>query len=203
MLINDAQFVASYPKESVCPKDDRPEFAFIGRSNVGKSSLINMLTNRKSLAKVSVTPGKTKLLNYFDIDSKWYLVDLPGYGYARVSKSERAAFEKMIHGYLKNRNSLMVAFVLIDSRHELQKADQEFLDWCGENQIPIAIVFTKIDKLKKSQLDGNIADITRELLKKWEVLPPTFITSSEKKIGQEDILSYIDEILKNISNPKS
>lgn len=201
MLIKDAQFVGSYPKESMCPTDGKPEFAFIGRSNVGKSSLINMLTNRKSLAKVSVTPGKTKLLNYFDINGEWYLVDLPGYGYARVSKSEKTAFEKMIHGYLKNRASLVAAFVLIDSRHDLQKADQEFLEWCGENQIPLVLVFTKIDKLKKSQLEDQINSIKKQLLKQWSILPFYFRTSSETKIGKEDIIEYIDKLLKDLTTP--
>ncbi len=199
MLIKVAEFVGSFPKESMCPSDNKPEFAFIGRSNVGKSSLINMLTNRKSLAKVSVTPGKTKLLNFFDIDNLWYLVDLPGYGYARVSKSEKAAFEKMIHGYLKNRASLVLAFVLIDSRHELQNADKEFLEWCGHNQIPISIVFTKADKLKKSQLDQNITSIKNEILKQWSELPQYFITSSETKQGQQDIHQYIDDIIKKLN----
>lgn len=200
MIIKDAQFTGSYPKESMCPADGKPEFAFIGRSNVGKSSLINMLTHRKSLAKVSVTPGKTRLLNFFDINDEWYLVDLPGYGYARVSRSERAAFEKMIHGYLKNRQTLVAAFVLLDSRHDLQKADEEFLDWCGENQIPILLVFTKIDKLKKSQLDDHIDAIKKPLLAKWSQLPDSFMTSSETKTGREDILNYIENILENIKN---
>lgn len=201
MIIKDAQFKGSFPKESMCPADGKPEFAFIGRSNVGKSSLINMLTHRKGLAKVSVTPGKTRLLNYFDINDEWYLVDLPGYGYARVSRTERAAFEKMIHGYLKNRSTLVAAFVLLDSRHELQKADEEFLEWCGENEIPILLVFTKIDKLKKSQLENHIQTIKSQLLKKWSVLPESFMTSSETKTGREDILNYIESILKNIPHP--
>ncbi len=195
MTIKEVEFLASYPKESACPKDNMPEFAFIGRSNVGKSSLINMLTNRKSLAKVSVTPGKTQLINYFTINQSWYLVDLPGYGYARVSKDKKAGFGKLITTYLAKRQQLIVAFVLIDSRHELQKADRAFLEWCGENQVPFALVFTKADKLGKNQLQSNINTLKKELLKYWEQLPPYFITSSETKLGKDEILQYIEEIL--------
>lgn len=199
MKINEVEFLASFPKESACPKDDKPEFAFIGRSNVGKSSLINMLTNRKGLAKVSVTPGKTQLINYFTINQAWYLVDLPGYGYAKVSKDKKAGFSKLISAYLAKRQQLVVAFVLIDCRHELQKVDKEFLDWCGENQVPFALVFTKADKLGKTQLQSQINSLLKTLLKSWEQLPPYFITSSESKLGREELLKYIEEILAELS----
>ncbi len=196
MTIKDVEFVASFPKESACPKDGRPEFAFIGRSNVGKSSLINMLTNKKGLAKVSVTPGKTQLLNFFEINNKWYLVDLPGYGYARTSKDKKALFSKMIRGYLEMRTALYIAFVLIDIRHPLQKIDQEFLEWCGEKSVPFSIIFTKSDKLGKKQIHENVKVITSELLKTWQELPPYFISSSETKQGRDEILAYIESILK-------
>ncbi|MCZ2100540.1 MAG: ribosome biogenesis GTP-binding protein YihA/YsxC [Chitinophagales bacterium] len=199
MKMNEVEFLASFPKESACPKDDKPEFAFIGRSNVGKSSLINMLTNRKGLAKVSVTPGKTQLINYFTINQAWYLVDLPGYGYAKVSKDKKAGFSKLISTYLAKRQQLVVAFVLIDCRHELQKVDKEFLDWCGENQVPFALVFTKADKLGKTQLQSQINSLLKTLLKSWEQLPPYFITSSESKLGREEVLKYIEEILAELS----
>ncbi|MBK9743534.1 MAG: YihA family ribosome biogenesis GTP-binding protein [Saprospiraceae bacterium] len=196
MTIKDVEFVASFPKESACPKDGRPEFAFIGRSNVGKSSLINMLTNKKGLAKVSVTPGKTQLLNFFEINNKWYLVDLPGYGYARASKDKKDTFSKMIRGYLEMRTTLYIAFVLIDIRHPLQKIDQEFLEWCGEKSVPYAIIFTKADKLGKKQIHENVKFIVDELLIPSHELPPYFISSSETKQGKDEILAYIDSILK-------
>jgi len=196
MTIKDVEFVASFLKESACPKDGRPEFAFIGRSNVGKSSLINMLTNKKGLAKVSVTPGKTQLLNFFEINNKWYLVDLPGYGYARASKDKKDTFSKMIRGYLEMRTTLYIAFVLIDIRHPLQKIDQEFLEWCGEKSVPYAIIFTKADKLGKKQIHENVKFIVDELLVTWHELPPYFISSSETKQGKDEILAYIDSILK-------
>lgn len=195
MNIKSVDFVASYPKESACPKDVKPEFAFIGRSNVGKSSLINMLTGRKGMAKVSVTPGKTQLLNFFDINHQWHLVDLPGYGYARTSKDKKAAFSKMIRDYLSKRTQLFLAFVLLDSRHELQKIDQQFLEWCGENNVPFALIFTKADKSSKKEVISNVEAIRSELLKTWHELPPHFITSSETKLGREDILQYIKMIL--------
>lgn len=198
-MIKDVAFVASFPKESACPKAQIPEFAFIGRSNVGKSSLINMLTNKKSIAKVSVTPGKTQLINYFSINqATWHLVDLPGYGYARVSKDKRAGFGKLITSYLANRAQLVLAFVLIDCRHELQNIDKAFLEWCGENQVPFTIVFTKADKLGKNQVQSQVNAILKELLKTWEQLPPHFITSSENKTGREEILQYIDKVLKEV-----
>ncbi len=194
-MIKEVEFVASFPKERMCPTDDKPEFAFIGRSNVGKSSLINMLTNRKSLAKVSVTPGKTQLLNFFNINQSWHLVDLPGYGYARVSKDKKAGFNKIITDYLQKRQQLVLAFVLIDCRHELQKIDREFLIWCGENGIPFALIFTKADKLTRNQLQSNVNTIIKSLLTMWEQLPPHFITSSELKTGRDEVLSYIEDIL--------
>ncbi len=199
-MIKDVEFVASFPKESACPKEKVPEFAFIGRSNVGKSSLINMLTNKKGLAKVSVTPGKTQLINYFSVNqASWYLVDLPGYGYAKVSKDKKAGFSKLITTYLVNRQQLVLTFILIDCRHELQKIDREFINWCGENQIPFALVFTKADKLGKNQLQSQVNAILKELLKTWEQLPPHFITSSESKTGREDVLQYIDDVLKEVN----
>jgi GTP-binding protein len=191
MNIKDVEFIASFPKVSACPVDGKPEFAFIGRSNVGKSSLINMLCNRKGMAKVSVTPGKTQLLNYFLINQTWYLVDLPGYGYARLSKEKKAGFGKMIKNYLEQRSTLVVAFVLIDVRHELQKIDKEFIDWLGENSVPFCLVYTKADKLGKNQVQANVLSIRKELLKTWNELPEQFITSSETRTGRDEILSSI------------
>jgi GTP-binding protein len=195
MILSDVKFIASYPKESMCPSDGKPEFAFIGRSNVGKSSLINYLTDRKNLAKVSGTPGKTQLLNFFDVDQRWYLVDLPGYGYAKTSKSQRTGFQKMIETYLKVRSSLALAFVLIDIRHPLQKIDEEFIHWCGENQIPFALIFTKSDKVTKNQVSSHCNLILKALGKTWETLPPHFITSAETGVGKESVLDYIGHVL--------
>lgn len=200
MTMTEIEFKGSFPNLKSCPADQKPEFAFIGRSNVGKSSLINMLTNRKSLAKVSVTPGKTQLLNFFEINGKWHLVDLPGYGYARQSKQKRASFSTMIRSYLGHRSSLAVAFVLIDSRHELQKIDREFLQWCGSAQVPVAIVFTKADKLSQLQLQSNISAIQKALLEDWETLPDFFISSSESRQGREEILLYIQRVIEVYSN---
>ena len=197
MMIQVAEFIASYQKESACPTDLKPEFAFIGRSNVGKSSLINMLCNVKGLAKVSNTPGKTQLLNYFEINKTWYLVDLPGYGYAKTSKSQKVMFEKMIESYLINRASLVLAFVLLDIRHPLQKIVEEFINWLGQNQIPFAIVFTKADKLGKNKTKMHADVIRKQLLKYWNELPPDFITSSETKEGRDDLLNYISELIQN------
>lgn len=194
MEVNSAEFIASYPKVSQCPKDGRPEFAFIGRSNVGKSSLINMLT-RKGLAKVSATPGKTRLLNYFLINKTWYLVDLPGYGYARVSKVQQKTLSDMINGYLNHREELLCAFVLIDSNIPPTKIDLEFINGLGEHQIPFAIAFTKTDRIGKMTLEKNIALFMSELSKTWETLPPYFITSSERKTGKQEILDYIEKII--------
>ena len=191
-----AEFVISNSEVSKCPQDQKLEFAFIGRSNVGKSSLINMLTGKKNLAKTSGTPGKTQLINHFIINDNWYLVDLPGYGYARASKSSRFKWEKFISEYLTKRETLMNTFVLLDSRLEPQKIDLEFMNWCGEKGIPFSMVFTKIDKLSSSALQKNIAKYKREMLKYWEALPPVFTTSSESGFGKEPLLNYIDAILK-------
>ncbi|HRI58469.1 MAG TPA: ribosome biogenesis GTP-binding protein YihA/YsxC [Saprospiraceae bacterium] len=195
MEINSAEFVASYPKVSQCPKDGKPEFAFIGRSNVGKSSLINMLT-RKGLAKVSGTPGKTRLLNYFLINKTWYLVDLPGYGYARVSKTQQKTLSGMISSYFFSREELMCAFVLIDSNIPPTKIDIDFINGMGEQEVPFAICFTKTDRIGKVTLDKNIALFMSELSKTWENLPPYFITSSERKTGKAEIFDFIEQALK-------
>jgi GTP-binding protein len=195
MLIKSATFVVSNTEHKLCPSDGKPEFAFIGRSNVGKSSLINMLTGNKKLAKTSSTPGKTQLINHFEINEKWYLVDLPGYGYAKVSKSARSSFEKFISEYLLQRKTLVNTFVLIDSRLEPQKIDLEFMNWCGEKEIPFSMVFTKIDKLSSTELQKNLAKYRKEMLKFWDEIPPVFTTSSESKFGQEKLLNYIEQML--------
>jgi len=197
MTIQDVSFIASFPNVNSCPKSDLPEFAFIGRSNVGKSSLINMLTNKKSLAKVSGTPGKTQLINIFDIDHAWMLTDLPGYGYAKLSKEKKQVFDKMISGYLIKRENLVSAFVLIDIRHELQKADASFIDWLGNNKIPFAIIFTKADKVPKTRRLQHVNAIKKQLLQSWEALPLTFISSAESREGRDDILNYIETCINN------
>lgn len=195
MNITSATFRCSSQKLSQCPADNRHEFAFIGRSNVGKSSLINMLTDSPSLAKVSSTPGKTKLINHFLINGNWYLVDLPGYGYARVSKSERREFSKLILDYVLEREQMHFLFVLVDSRLEPQKIDLDFINLLGEHGIPFGIVFTKCDKLSSNQAESNIARYRRTLLQSWEELPPMFRTSSEKRQGREAILDFINNCL--------
>ena len=195
MNIKSAEFRCSSQKLSQCPPDNFKEFAFIGRSNVGKSSLINMLTDSPALAKVSSTPGKTKLINHFIINSEWFLVDLPGYGYARVSKKEREKFSTLITDYITKRKQLFFLFVLVDSRLEPQKSDLEFINMLGENGIPFGIVFTKCDKLSANQTESNIARYKRVLKNSWEELPPIFKTSSAKKVGREDILDFIDTCL--------
>ena len=182
-----------------CPKNSLPEYAFIGRSNVGKSSLINMLTNRKSLAKTSGRPGKTQLINHFIINKNWYLVDLPGYGYARVSKTTKKVFQKFITAYFEKRKQLVSAFVLVDIRHKPQPIDLEFMQWLGENMIPFSIIFTKADKLKPNALEKHIEDYKNVLLETWEDMPNYFITSSSKKIGQEDLLGYIDAVNQDLN----
>jgi GTP-binding protein len=192
MKIKTAEFVISNTKPENCPKPDRPEYAFIGRSNVGKSSLINMLTGFLSLAKTSGRPGKTQLINHFMINDAWYLVDLPGYGYAKASKGERQKWQEFIQKYLTKRENLVNTFVLIDCRIEPQKIDLEFMSWCGEKGIPFAMVFTKIDKLSSSALQKNVAAYRKEMLKYWEELPPVFTTSAESKFGQEKLLNYIE-----------
>ncbi|WP_304342953.1 ribosome biogenesis GTP-binding protein YihA/YsxC [Chryseobacterium koreense] len=191
MVIKTAEFVKSSEKWQNCPEPNLPEYAFIGRSNVGKSSLINALMNRKDLAKTSQTPGKTQLINHFLVNGEWYLTDLPGYGYARVSKSSRKDFEKLITNYILNRKNLVNLFVLVDSRHSPQKIDLEFIEWCGENSIPFSIVFTKSDKLKPKETATKVEDYKAELLKTWEDLPETYLTSAEKKTGGEEILNFI------------
>ncbi len=194
MDIKSAKFVISNSNVKKCPESNLPEYAFIGRSNVGKSSLINMLTKRKSLAKTSGRPGKTQLINHFLINQEWHLVDLPGYGYARVSKKEKKTFQKFITDYFKNRKQLVSAFILVDSRHEPQKIDLEFMQWLGEHMIPFAIIFTKADKLKPNALERNIEDYQKKLLKTWASVPPYFVTSSSKEIGRDELLNYIGEI---------
>lgn len=177
----------------LCPEPNKPEYAFIGRSNVGKSSLINMLTGHSKLAKTSSTPGKTQLINHFVINNNWFLVDLPGYGYARVSKTSREKWSKFISGYLKNRKNLMCVFVLVDARHDPQKIDLEFMEWLGTNGIPFVICFTKMDKLNMKDKSKNVASYKKEMLKVWEELPTMFSTSSEKEMGKENVLQFIDE----------
>lgn len=194
MEIKKAEFLISSPTLGKCPKDYRIEYAFIGRSNVGKSSLINMLCNHKGLSKTSSTPGKTLLINHFLINDEWYLVDLPGYGFAKRSKKVQADIEKMINTYILQREQLVNLFVLIDVRHEQQKIDRAFIDWLGENEIPFTIVFTKADKLGPVKAKANAAQWMEQLKDAWEELPPYFITSSEKRTGREELLAYIDEI---------
>ena len=203
MNIKSAKFIVSNQNVKDCPKSDLPEYAFIGRSNVGKSSLINMLTNNKKLAKTSSKPGKTRLINHFLIDSSWHLVDLPGYGYARASKSEKKNFQKLITDYFINRNQLISAFILVDVRHEAQKIDIEFMRWLTINKIAFSIVFNKIDKLKQdgnpnSGIEEKIKKYKSVLLENWEYLPEIFLTSSTKHIGRDNILFYINKLNTNI-----
>jgi len=198
MKIKSAEFVMSNSDVAKCPKDMLPEYAFIGRSNVGKSSLINMLANRKSLAKTSGRPGKTQLINHFIINKNWYLVDLPGYGYARVSKKAKNTFQKFITDYFNVRQQLVCAFVLVDIRHKPQPIDLEFMQWLGEHMVPFSIVFTKADKLKPKAIENHIDIYKNILLETWEDMPNYFITSSSKGIGKEDVLSYIDNLNSNI-----
>lgn len=198
MEINSAVFVSSYPKESSCPKGGPPEFAFIGRSNVGKSSLINMLTARTGLAKVSGTPGKTRLLNFFLINKLWHLVDLPGYGYARVSKGERKALKSLIDGYFLRRMELCCAFVLVDSNIPPSKIDLEFINGLGSMQVPFVVVFTKADRIGKQQLEDNVGAFMDKLSETWETLPPHFVTSSEKRTGREELLGFIEKTLRSM-----
>lgn len=195
MIIRSAEFQCSSQKVSQCPANTIREFAFIGRSNVGKSSLINMLTNRSSLAKVSGTPGKTRLVNHFIINEQWYLVDLPGYGYAKASKSIREGFSDLITEYILERENLFCLYVLIDSRLEPQKIDQEFLAFLGENGIPFSLIFTKSDKLSKTQLENAINRYKKIMLQEWEEFPNYFVSSSETKVGQQEILDHIEQLL--------
>jgi len=202
MVIKTATFVKSSGKWQDCPEPTIPEYAFIGRSNVGKSSLINAMMNHKDLAKTSGTPGKTQLINHFLVNESWYLTDLPGYGYAKVSKSIRKDFEKLITNYILNRKNLVNLFVLVDSRHTPQQIDLEFIQWCGESGVPFSIVFTKVDKLKPNAAIKNVEDYKAELHKTWEDLPEIYVTSAEKKEGCDEILNFIqttNEFLKNNS----
>ncbi|MBQ5701791.1 MAG: YihA family ribosome biogenesis GTP-binding protein [Alistipes sp.] len=199
MMITKAVFKCSSEKISQVPKDNLPDIAFIGRSNVGKSSLINMLTQHKGLAKVSATPGKTRLINHFTINNSWYLVDLPGYGYARTSKSTRGSFAKIITDYVFKCEKMHFLFVLVDSRLEPQKIDLEFIEQLGMNGVPFGIIFTKADKLSKTQLQRSVAAYQKALSEQWEELPPMFTSSSEKGVGREEIVGYIENILKDFN----
>jgi GTP-binding protein len=198
MKINTAEFIISNTDYKLCPKPNLPEFVFIGRSNVGKSSLINMLTNHSKLAKISSKPGKTQLINHFKINSNWYLVDLPGYGWAKVSKTEKIKWKIMIKDYFQFRENLTMAFVLIDSRLEPQKIDLDFIHWLGENGVPLALIFTKADKQTKNKTASNVAAFNKALKQTWEELPLFFITSSENQTGKDDVLNYINEIIATI-----
>lgn len=198
MDIKTAEFTLSAPMVSMCPQDTKLEYAFIGRSNVGKSSLINMLTNHKKLAKTSQTPGKTLLINHFIINKEWYLVDLPGYGFAKRSKKELARLDQMIRGYILQREQLVNVFVLVDVRLEAQAIDLEFINWLGESSVPFAIVFTKADKLTQNKVAQNVEAYKKKLSEIWEELPPIYITSSESRKGREELLQYIDDINKSL-----
>ena len=194
MQIKEAEFVMSNSDVAKCPKSRLAEYAFIGRSNVGKSSLINMLMQRKKLAKTSGRPGKTQLINHFLVNKNWHLVDLPGYGYAKVSKRSKKTFQKFITEYFKNREQLIMGFVLIDSRHEPQPIDLEFMEWLGENQLPFAIIFTKADKLKPKALEQNLKAYQEKMLETWVEMPQYFVTSSTNTMGRDEVLQYIDQI---------
>ena len=199
MEIKEARFIVSNSKVEKCPAPDRPEYAFIGRSNVGKSSLINMLTNKKALAKISGKPGKTRLINHFLINEEWYLVDLPGYGYANVPKKERLKWEQFLKKYIVKRENLYCLFVLIDSRHPAQQVDLKFMEWLGISEIPFSIIFTKTDKLKPEELETNLKAYEEKLFETWETMPGYFISSSETTAGKNEILEYIE----NINHPNS
>lgn len=199
MDVKNARFVISNSDVRKCPNTGLPEYAFIGRSNVGKSSLINMLTNHNGLAKTSSTPGKTTLINHFIVNDSWYIVDLPGYGYARRGNEGREAIRRIINAYILNREEMTCLFVLLDCRHEAQKIDLEFIEFLGENGVPFAIIFTKADKISKGALERNVATYKAKLLETWEELPPIFCTSSEKRVGREEVLDYIDEINKSLA----
>lgn len=199
MDIKKSEFTISSATVSQCPKDTKPEFAFIGRSNVGKSSLINMLCNRKGLAKTSATPGKTLLINHFIINNEWYLVDLPGYGFAKRSKTVQKKLDQMITSYILQREQLINTFVLIDIRHDPMKIDTDFINWLGESSVPFSIIFTKVDKLGPVKAKQNAGKWMAALKDQWEELPPYFITSSEKRTGKDEVLTYIEDILKSIA----
>lgn len=195
MKIKSANFIISNSDVEKCPKELLPEYAFIGRSNVGKSSLINMLMDRKNLAKTSGRPGKTQLINHFKVNDNWFLVDLPGYGYARVSKKDKKTFQKYITNYFEQRKQLVCSFVLVDIRHEPQKVDMEFMEWMGENGIPFCIIFTKADKLKPKVIEKNVDTYMQKLLEGvWEEAPQYFVTSSSKTVGRDKVLGFIEDI---------
>lgn len=194
MTIQRVEYMGSFPSVSKCPKHKKVEYAFIGRSNVGKSSLINMLSGRKSLAKVSNTPGKTQMINFYEVDEEWIITDLPGYGYAQLSKKHRDSLETMIQGYLQYRENMSCAFVLIDGYIPPQAIDLEFINWLGKSRVPFVIVFTKLDRLISQKKMDNVNLFKNEMLKTWNELPPLFFTSSAKKEGREEILNYIEEI---------
>lgn len=200
MNINKSEYVVSNPDYSKCPQTNQPEFAFIGRSNVGKSSLINMLTNHKGLAKTSQTPGKTLLINHFKINDSWWIVDLPGYGYANVGKAGTEKLKKLINGYILHRQEMTCLFVLIDSRHAPMKVDLDFITMLGENGIPFAIVFTKLDKISNRQWQMNFKAYKERLSEDWEKLPPMFATSSEKGIGRDEVLDFIEQTIENLKD---
>ncbi|MDC0303821.1 ribosome biogenesis GTP-binding protein YihA/YsxC [Flavobacteriales bacterium] len=194
MIIKEVEFVMSNSDVRKCPKPDRPEYAFIGRSNVGKSSLINMLMARKKLAKTSSTPGKTQLVNHFSVNQSWYLVDLPGYGYAKVPKAQKVKFEKMISDYILLRENLVSVFILVDIRHSPQQIDLEFMEWLGTSSIPFTMVFTKLDKLKQSEVQPKLKKYRAKMLETWEELPVQVLTSAEKKNGRDALLAYIEKL---------
>jgi GTP-binding protein len=200
--IKNATFVISSPSVEKCPKDIKPEYAFIGRSNVGKSSLINMLVNNKHMAKTSATPGKTLLINHFVVNKEWYIVDLPGYGFAKRSKSQQQKLQQMIASYILRREQLVNTFVLIDIRHDPQKVDEEFIDWLGTSNVPFALVFTKADKLSSLKIKQNVEKYMEHLKETWEELPPYFISSSSTRQGREEILDYIQEINDTLKSSK-
>lgn len=202
MDIKEAKFLMSNTKVEDCPAPDKPEYAFIGRSNVGKSSLINMLTGQKGLAKTSSSPGKTQLINHFLINNSWYLVDLPGYGYAKVSKDSREKWRKMINYYFHKRENLTCVFLLIDSRHEPLKQDIEFINYLGNMGVPFVIVFTKLDKQSALKTEANVSAFTKKMKETWDELPPMFKTSAEKRIGKDEILDYIEEINVQVQQQK-
>lgn len=201
MKVKTAEFVISNTRVDLCPKPEIPEYAFIGRSNVGKSSLINSICNNKKLAKTSSTPGKTQLMNHFMINDEWYLVDLPGYGFTKTPNHLRMKWQNFTRNYLRSRANLMCVFVLLDSRHNVQKADDEFMEWLGENAIPFVMVFTKMDKLDPRDIEGNVNTYLEKMSEKWSFLPQHFLTSAEKKTGKEEILAFVEETNKTFVKP--
>ncbi|MGK0435962.1 MAG: GTP-binding protein [Flavobacteriales bacterium] len=201
MKVKTAEFVISNTRVDLCPKPEIPEYAFIGRSNVGKSSLINSICNNKKLAKTSSTPGKTQLMNHFMINDEWYLVDLHGYGFTKTPNHLRMKWQNFTRNYLRSRENLMCVFVLLDSRHNVQKADDEFMEWLGENAIPFVMVFTKMDKLDPRDIEGNVNTYLEKMSEKWSFLPQYFLTSAEKKTGKEEILAFVEETNKTFVKP--